>query len=286
VQLSVLLPKGRLQEAVMHLLARAGMRFHFGARSYRPTCSDPEITAKQLKPQNIAALVALGRHDIGFVGYDWIVELGLDGPESGLIEVMDLQLNPVKLVAAVPNHLVNDRPNPMVVASEYERLSLRYLQEQGHPFVFVKTFGATEALPPEDADMIIDNTSTGATLVSNNLTVIDTLLRSTTRLIAHRSVLDDPWKKDKLDKLMMLMKATLDAERRVLLEMNVAPDKLENLVANLPSMRAPTVSPLFGETGYAVKVAVPTEDVPRLIPLLRGLGASDILEYRLQKIVP
>lgn len=286
MQLSVLLPKGRLQEAVMHLLAQAGMRFTFGARSYRPSCSDPEITAKQLKPQNIAQLVALGRHDIGFVGYDWIVELGLDGPESGLVEVMDLQLNPVKLVAAVPDHLVDNRPNPMVVASEYERLSLDYLKAKGHPFVFVKTFGATEALPPEDADMIVDNTSTGATLISNKLTIVDTLLHSTTRLIAHKSVLEDPWKKDKLDKLIMLMKATLDAESRVLLEMNVAPDKLEALVAQLPSMRSPTVSPLFGDTGYAVKVAVPTRDVPNLIPKLRALGASDILEYRLQKIVP
>ena len=289
-QLSMLIPKGRLQESVTALLAQVGVKFSFGARSYRPTCSDPEVTAKLLKPQNIASLVSLGRHDVGFVGHDWIIELGLDGPESDLVEVMDLGFNPVRLVAAVPDHFVTNgkftAPVPMVVASEYEKLARSYLERKGYQAVFIKTFGATEALPPDDADMIIDNTSTGATLVSNRLEIVDEILRSTTRLIAHRSVLQDPWKKDKLDRLMMLMKSTLDAERRVLLEMNVPSDKLDKLVTELPAMRSPTVSPLFGNQGYAVKVAVPSQDVPLLIPRLRELGATDILEYRLQKIVP
>ena len=289
-QLNMLIPKGRLQDSVSNLLAQVGVKFHYGARSYRPTCSDPEVTAKLLKPQNIASLVSLGRHDVGFVGHDWMVELGLDGPDSGLVEVMDLGFNPVRLVAAVPDHLVKDgqfrAPVPMVVASEYERLTLRYLAQKGYDAVFVKTFGATEALPPEDADMIVDNTSTGATLVSNRLEIVDELLRSTTRFVAHTSVLQDAWKKDKLDRLVMLMRSTLDAERRVLLEMNVPADRLERLVAELPSMRSPTVSPLYAEQGFAVKVAVPSKDVPSLIPRLRELGATDILEYRLQKIVP
>lgn len=289
-QLSMLIPKGRLQDSVTALLAQVGVKFTFGARSYRPTCSDPEVTAKLLKPQNIASLVSLGRHDVGFVGHDWILELGLDGPDSELVEVMDLGFNPVRLVAAVPDHFVKNgvfqAPSPMVVASEYERLAQRYLAEKGYDAVFIKTFGATEALPPDDADMIIDNTSTGATLVSNRLEIVDDILRSTTRFVAHKSVMQDPWKKDKIDRLVMLMRSTLDAERRVLLEMNVPTDKFERLVAELPAMRSPTVSPLFGNQGYAVKVAVASKDVPLLIPRLRELGATDILEYRLQKIVP
>lgn len=289
-QLSLLIPKGRLQESTTALLASVGARFSFGARSYRPSCSDPEITAKLLKPQNIASLVSLGRHDAGFVGHDWMVELGLDHPDSGLTELMDLGLNPVRLVAAVPEHLVESGtfkpPTPLVVASEYERLTQRYLREKGYDAVFLKTFGATEALPPEDADMIVDNTSTGATLVSNRLTIVDDLLTSTTRFVVHTSVLEDPWKKDKLERLVMLMRSTLDAEQRVLLEMNVPTDRLEALVAQLPAMRSPTVSPLYGEQGFAVKVAVPKRDVPTLIPKLRQGGATDILEYRLEKIVP
>lgn len=287
--LQMLLPKGRLQDKVLALLARVGVEFSFGSRSYRPTCSDPEVEAKFLKPQNIAALVNLGRHDVGFVGHDWMVELDLDGPDSNLVEVMDLGFNPVRLVAAVPEGLLIDgelrAPSPIVVASEYERLTRRYLEEKKLEAVFVKTFGATEALPPEDADMIVDNTSTGATLVSNRLVIIDTLLRSTTRLVAHRGLYEDPAKRDKLERLTMLIRATLEAERRVLLEMNVPSDKMEQLIAELPAMRSPTVAPLYGEQGFAVKVAVPKKETPRLIPRLLALGATDILEYQLEKIV-
>lgn len=287
--LQMLLPKGRLQEKVLSLLARVGLEFSFSPRSYRPKCSDPSVGAKFLKPQNIASLVNLGRHDVGFVGYDWIVELGLDGPDSNLVQMMDLGFNPVRLVAAVPDQLVVDgklrAPEPLVVASEYERLTKRYLQEKGLNGIFIKTFGATEALPPEDADMIVDNTSTGATLVSNRLTIVDDLLRSTTRFVVNRKVLEDTAKREKLDALIRLMKSTLEAERRVLLEMNVPADKLEQVVAALPAMRSPTVSPLFGEQGYAVKVAVPTKESPALITRLLEIGATDILEYRLEKIV-
>lgn len=287
--LQMLLPKGRLQDKVLSLLGRVGLEFSFSHRSYRPKCSDPEVEAKFLKPQNIASLVNLGRHDVGFVGYDWIVELGLDGEDSDLVEVMDLGFNPVRLVAAVPEQLLVagelQAPEPLVVASEYERLTKRYLQEKGLNGVFIKTFGATEALPPEDADMIVDNTSTGATLVSNRLAIVDELLRSTTRFVANRRALEDPFKKEKLDRLIKLMKSTLEAERRVLLEMNVPEDKLQLIVDSLPAMRSPTVSPLFGDQGYAVKVAVPSKDSPGLITKLLELGATDILEYRLEKIV-
>lgn len=287
VQLSILLPKGRLQDKVLALLSRVGLRFAFGSRSYRPACSDPEVTAKILKPQNIASLVALGRHDIGFVGRDWMVELDLAGPDSDLVEVLDLGFDPVRIVAAVPEALVDSYTSGrIVVASEYERLARGYIADKKLDAVVVKTFGATEALPPEDADMIIDNTSTGSTLASNRLVIVDELMRSTTRLVAHRAVFDDPAKKEKLDRLVMLIRSTQEADRRVLLEMNVSKPDFEKLVAQLPCMRSPTVSPLFGEEGYAVKAAVPASEVHRLIPLLTELGARDILEYRLEKIVP
>lgn len=288
-KLHMLLPKGRLQDKVLKLLERVGLHFSFSSRSYRPVCSDPEVTAKILKPQNIASLVALGRHDVGFVGRDWIVELGLDGEDSGLVEIMDLGFNPVRIVAAVPDSLLKDGKiqveTPMVVASEYEKLTKQFLIENGYDAVFIKAYGATEALPPEDADMIVDNTSTGATLVQNRLTIVDELMRSTTRLVANRRALENPLKKAKLDKLVMLIKSSLEADRRVLLEMNVSKKDLDAVVAELPSMKAPTISQLMGDQGVAVKTAVLSKDAPALIPRLIELGARDILEYRLEKIV-
>jgi ATP phosphoribosyltransferase len=288
-KLHLLLPKGRLQDKVLKLLERVGLNFSFSSRSYRPVCSDPEVDAKILKPQNIASLVALGRHDVGFVGRDWIIELGLDGEDSDLVEVMDLGFNPVRIVAAVPDSLLKDgeiqAQSPMVVASEYEKLTRQYLEKKGLDAVFIKAYGATEALPPEDADMIVDNTSTGATLIQNRLTIVDELMRSTTRLIANRKALENPMKKAKLDKLVMLIKSSLEADRRVLLEMNVSKEDLDAVVAELPSMKAPTISQLMGDQGVAVKTAVLSKDAPALIPRLIELGAKDILEYRLEKIV-
>lgn len=288
--LSLLLPKGRLQDSVMELLKAIGLTFSFGGRSYRPTSNDPEISAKILKPQNIASLVALGRHDIGFVGHDWIRELGLDAPDSDLVEVLDLGLNPVRIVAAAPEHLVKDgelnTDQRIVVASEYEKLASEYLERKGLNAKLVKTFGATEALPPEDADMIIDNTSTGATLASNRLVIIDELLRSTTRLIAHREVMENPKKKAKLDWMLMLINSVLAARNRVMVEMNVDKADMDGLLKVLPFMRAPTVSTLHNDAGLAVKVVAPSKEIPELLPRLKENGARDILVYKLEKIVP
>ena len=288
--LSLLLPKGRLQDKVLELLKAVGLSFHFSARSYRPASSDPEISAKILKPQNIASLVALGRHDIGFVGHDWIRELGLDGEDSDLVELRDLGFNPVRIVAAAPDHLVKDGKlsveGTVVVASEYEKLASEYLAKQSFKSKLVKTFGATEALPPEDADLIIDNTSTGATLASNRLIIIDELLRSTTRLVCHRGVLENPAQKDKLDRMLMLIDSVLAARSKVMVEMNVDREHLDHLLSELPSMMAPTVSPLSKDTGYAVKVVANAPDIPELLPRFKEAGGRDILVYRLEKIVP
>jgi ATP phosphoribosyltransferase len=191
-------------------------------------------------------------------------------------------------VAAVPEELARNgdwKNRPIVLASEYRKLAQDYIQKQKLNAVYIQTYGATEALPPEDADMIIDNTSTGSTLRQNRLVIVDELMRSTTRFICNSQTLEDPWKRQKLEELKMLMRSTLQAEEKVLLEMNVPLEALEQLVSNVPCMRSPTVSPLWNEEGYAVKIAVPARDVSILIPKLVAAGARDILEYRLEKIV-
>ncbi len=281
--LRIVLPKGHLQERIVKLLERLGMSFYFANGSYRPRCNVNGIAAKLLKPQNIPGLVSLGRHDCGFTGYDWIEEEGAD-----VVQLLDLRFDPVRIVVAGPEGIdlaAIARTRPLIVASEYERLTRRYIASRGLNAVFVRSFGATEVLPPEDADLIVDNTASGETLTSHRLAVIDVLLTSSTRFIANRRALEDSEKGRRIRELQMLIESALRARERVLLEMNVPGDRFEDLVRWLPAMQAPTVSALHGGQGYAIKIAVPTNDVPTLIPRLVAAGARDILEYQLEKIV-
>lgn len=285
--LKLTIPTGRMQEKVLKLLNQIGLSFSQSGRSYRPVCSESGIEAKMLKAQNIPSMVALGRHDCGFTGYDWIVE-----QQAEVVELLDLRFDPVRIVAATPEEMAADAKNgfqslkrPVIIASEYKRLTNTYIISKGLNGVFIQTFGATEALPPEDADMIIDNTATGSTLRQNRLEIIDEIMQSTTRFICNKDAYNDPVKRKKLDEMTMLMKSTLRAREKVLLEMNVSTEDLDRLVKDLPCMRAPTISQLYNGEGYAIKVAVPTADVPNLIPKLVAAGAKDILEYRLEKIV-
>jgi len=285
--LLLVIPKGRLQEKITLLLARIGIEYSVNNRSYRPVCSDPAIKIKLLKPQNIPSLIALGRHDCGFTGLDWVLEEKLATGRE-LTELLDLGYDKVRIIAAMPEELARSsyKDRQLVIATEYQELAKDYVAQKKLNAVLIKTYGATEALPPEDADMIIDNTSTGSTLQMNRLEIVDELMQSTTRFVANKESLTDPWKKEKLEQMTLLMKSTLLAGQRVLLEMNVSPEHFDTLVQSLPCMRSPTVSPLYGNTGYAIKVSVPSVEVPKLIPQIIALGATDILEYRLEKIVP
>ncbi|MDD2716140.1 MAG: ATP phosphoribosyltransferase [Candidatus Wallbacteria bacterium] len=282
MKLKLVIPKGRMFEKISALLNDIGAGIELSARSYLPMVADGEIEAKIMKSQNIPKLLELGSHDAGFAGLDWILETGAD-----VVEIMDLGFNPVKIVAAVPEKSLDSglKKRRLVVASEYEQLSKKFLQKEGYDYVFLRTFGATEVFPPEDADMIIDNTATGRTLREHGLSVISTVLESTTRFIANRKAYEDPWKREKMERLKTLINSVLNARSRVMLEMNVPKDRFEEIVKILPCMRAPTVSPLYADEGFAVKVAVKSYETSRLIPLLKKLGATDILEYDIRKVV-
>jgi ATP phosphoribosyltransferase len=281
-KLKVVVPKGRIYGNVVKLIADAGITLQTNDRVYRPCVSDSELEVKIMKPQNIPKLVELGSHDVGFTGYDWVIETGAD-----VVEVMDLKLDPVKIIVAAPRTLLSENlfKRQIVVASEYEKIAREFLQKEGYNSVFLRTYGATEVFPPDDADMIIDNTTTGTTLREHDLCVISTILESSTRFIANREALTEQWKSQKIQEMKMVFQAILDARERVLLEMNVPKEKFEEIIRILPCMRSPTVAPLYGERGYAVKVAVKKKEVARLIPLLKKLGATDILEYEMRKVV-
>ncbi len=278
------LPKGRMEENVLTLLGDAGIRVRPSARGYRPDVSLPGAEAKLLKPQNIVEMLALGSRDVGFAGADWVAEL-----EADVVELLDTGLDPVRLVAAAPVALLEEGRLParrLVVASEYERLTRRWLAAKGLCAEFVRSYGATEVFPPEDADVIVDNTATGATLDANGLRIVDVLMRSSTRLYAHRGALADPVRRRSIEDLALLINSVLEARRRVMLEVNASALCLDAVVAVLPSMRQATVSRLFGDSGYAVKAAVPRELLPQVIPAVKAAGGTDVVVSTLSQIVP
>lgn len=292
--LRLALPKGRITDEVVRLLAAAGLPVRSNGRSYRPQVGSAGVEAKYLKPQNIPRLVEIGAHDCGFTGHDWVVESGAD-----VVQVLDTGLDPVTLVAAAPETgaVTAQAPagspqvgapsgRPLIVASEYETIARRYLDGRGVPYLFIRTFGATEVFPPEDADMILDLVATGTTLRENHLVVVDEVLKSSTRFVASRTALADRDKAESIEMLRTMMQAVLEARRRILLEMNVARDRLAAVVDVLPAMKSPTIQELYGGKGYAVKAALPRDGLPGVILRLRQAGATDLIAYALEKVIP
>jgi ATP phosphoribosyltransferase len=282
-KLRLLVPKGRIFDKVAGLLTEAGFPVALTERTYRPAMGVDWLDAKIMKPQNVADLLELGSHDAGFTGIDWVRESGAD-----VAEVMDLGFDKVKIVAAVPQDYDENalRAKKLVVATEYVNLAKSWLGKSGYQYRILRTYGATEVFPPDDADMIIDNTSSGRTLQDNGLRIIGTILESSTRFVASHTALADPEKRNRIEELAMLFHAVLDGRDRVMLEMNIPKDRFESVAKGLPAMRSPTVAPLFGDNGYAVKIAVKKSEVPDIIPRLKKLGAVDIVEYDLRKVVP
>jgi len=278
------LPKGSMQKKVYSLLADAGIQVQATSRGYRPTVSMPGFETKVLRPQNMLEMLAAGTREIGFAGADWVAELDL-----GLTELMDTGLDPVRIVAAAPVDLLENGELPkrrLVIASEYEQLTRRWIEKRGLDATILRSYGATEVFPPEDADLIVDNTATGSTLVANDLEIIDELMVSSTRLYANPSALKTPAKRELADRLCLLLGSVLEARRRVMLEVNVSEDKLAAVIEVLPCMREPTMSPLHGGTGYAVKAAVPRAELPTIIPELKSRGGTDVVVTKLSQIVP
>jgi len=282
--LRLALPKGRMEQGVLTLLGDAGIGIRPSARGYRPEVSLPDTEAKTLKPQNIVEMLMLGSRDVGFAGADWVAEL-----EAELVELLDTGLDPVQVVAAAPAALLTAGRLPartLVVASEYERLAQRWIAGRGISAEFVRSYGATEVFPPEDADVIVDTTATGATLEANGLTIVDEVMPSSTRLYANPRALDDPARRRRIDDLVLLLNSVLVARRRVMLEVNASAECLDAVVRALPSMRQATVAPLFGNGGYAVKAAVPRDALPLVIPAVKAAGGTDLVVSVLSQIVP
>ena len=287
-KLRILLAKGRIYESVYELLSDVGISLKLAERTYFPSTNQDDLAFQVVKPQIASALLAGGKADVGFSGKDWVYE---NGVQNGVEEIMDLGFDGVRIVAAIPNTVDFESlvQKPVTIATEYQNLSKKWLSEKKIDGTIFRTWGTSEGFVQDNEDslaqILIDNTSTGSSLRANNLKIVDTLMTSSTRMYASKAALKDPAKKQKIMELKMLFESVLNARGRVMLEMNVSKENFDGLIKALPSMKSPTVSPLFGDDGYAVKIAVKKSEVPTLLPKLQSLGATDILEYALRKVV-
>ena len=272
-----------MQDGVRDLLAGAGMHLVTSARSYRPRIDQPGFSVKTLKPASVVEMLHAGSRDLGFAGADWVAEKNAE-----LAELLDTGLDPVRLVAAAPEELLENGKlpsRPLAVASEYEQLTRAWLAQRRMGDSYVRAYGATEVFPPEDADCIVDNTATGATLEANGLRIVAELMRSSTRLYAASAAMRNPAKRERIEDFVRLVRSVLEARQRVMVEVNVPSESLAALVALLPSMRRPTVARLYGIDGFAVKAAIPRATLPSLIPRIRAAGGSDIVVSKLEQIL-
>jgi ATP phosphoribosyltransferase len=283
------LPKGSLQDSTFALMKKAGWNFKVGSRSYMPAVDDPDIAARLIRPQEIARYVELGLLDAGLTGYDWIYENGADVVEVAELCYSKATSNPVRWVVAVPN----DSPIQGVkdlqgkrIATEAVGLTKRYLAENGVEAEIEFSWGATEVKAPELVDAIVELTETGSSLRANQLRIVDTVLTSTTRLIANKDAWADKGKRAKIEQMAMLLAGALNAENKVLLKMNAKKGDVAAICGVLPALHAPTVNPLGDPSWVAIETVVDEAIVREIIPPLKAAGASGIIELALNKVVP
>jgi len=283
------LPKGSLQEATFKLFAKAGYRVQVGSRSYYPSIDDPDIECIMVRAQEMARYVDNGIFDVGLTGKDWILEQNADVVEVAELKYAKGGLNPVRWVVAVPEDSsiksLKDL-NGKRIATELVGYTRKYLKSKGVRAEVEFSWGATEVKPPQLADAIVELTETGSSLRANKLRVIEVMLESTTRIIANKKAWKDPWKKKKIDNITMLLQGALAAEEKVGLKMNAPKANLKEICGLLPSMHAPTISHQTDPAWVSLEVILDEKQSRDLIPRLKRRGASGIVEYPLNKVIP
>jgi ATP phosphoribosyltransferase len=284
------LPSGSLQTSTVDLFGRAGYRVSIAERSVFPRIDDDKISAVLFRAQEISRYVADNIIDCGLTGYDWVVE---NGNENDIVEICELEysrasLNPIRWVLAVPEESAVTKAEDLagsVIATELVNTTRKYFAERGIKVTVEFSWGTTE-IKARLLDAIVDCTETGSSLRANNLRIIDTLLRSTTRFIANKAAWEIPWKREKMENMAMLLKGAIEARAKVGLKMNVPEDKLAEVVSFLPAEKSPTISRLSDQAWVAVEVILEEKQERELIPRLKRAGATGIITYPLNKVIP
>jgi len=287
-QLKFAIPKGSLERSTVEMMEKAGYRVHITPRSYYPSVDDEELDLRLIRPQDISRFVEKGIVDAGLTGADWVAE-----NDSAVLVVTELvyakqELVPVRWVLAVPEDSPVQRPEDLQgkrISTELVNVTRKFLRERGIEAEVEFSHGATETKAPDLVDAIVELVETGTSLRANRLRIVETIMESTTQLIACKESYEDQWKRMKIENLAMLFKGAIIARSKVGLKMNVPPGALDSVLAVLPALRKPTVSPLAGESGYAVETVLDETVARDLIPRLKRAGAEGIIEYPLNKVV-
>ena len=282
------IPAGSLQEATGELFRKAGYKITFASRSYYPSIDDPEMQCTLIRAQEMPHYVQDGSLDCGLTGHDWILENEADVHEVAELVFSKVSKRPVRWVLAVPN----DSPVQGVkdlqgkrIATEVVSLTRRWLAQHGVTAHVEFSWGATEVKPPRLADAIVEVTETGSSLRANNLRIVAELMQSTTRFIANHKAYSDPWKRQKIDDLVLMLQGAMAAEGKVGLMMNVPTANLKAVVAILPALQKPTISSLSDSEWVAVNTIIDENTVRHIVPQLKQAGARGIVEYPLSKII-
>jgi ATP phosphoribosyltransferase len=290
--LKLVLPKGSLETATMQLFDDADLTVRRSSEvDYRATIDDPRVDeVRVLRPQEIPTYVADGLFDVGIAGRDWIEETSSDVVSLGQMKYSKATARPVRIVLAVPAdsayESISDLPQGVRISSEYPELTNRYFTAAGIEADIRLSYGATEAKAPDIVDAVVDLTETGSALKAAGLKIIDEILISYTEIFANSQAYADPEKRKAMEQIKTLLDGVLDARGRVLMKLNVGATELDGVISVLPSMKAPTVNELWGGGGFAVETVVNKSDINILIPELLDLGATDVIEIPISKIVP
>jgi len=282
------IPAGSLQEATFELFRKSGYNLSVQPRSYVPTIDDDEIECLLIRAQEMARYVANGALDAGLTGYDWIVETNSDVKEIAELRFSKVSRRPVRWVLCVPE----DSPVQTVqdlqgkrIATEGVGLTTQFLAKHGVTANVEFSWGATEVKPPKLADAIVEVTETGSSLRANKLRIVAEILQSTTRFIANHQSYEDAWKRQKIDDMVLMLRAAMAAEGKAGLMMNVPKDKLGEVIALLPALQNPTISSLSDDKWFAVSTIIDDKQVRKLIPQLKSSGACGIVEFPIAKII-
>ncbi len=282
------IPAGSLQEATAQLFRQAGYQITFRSRSYYPEIDDPEIECILIRAQEMARYVQDGVMDAGLTGHDWIVENRAKVVEVAELVFSKVSRRPASWVLAVPNDSSIQTARDLEgkhIATEAVNLTTDYLKDHGVAAHVEFSWGATEVKPPKLADAIVEITETGSSLRANNLRIVDTILESTPRFIANEATWADPWKRKKIEDIVLMLQGAMAAEGKVGLMMNVPEDQLEKVIKILPALQQPTISSLSADGWAAVNTVIEETVVRDIIPQLKQAGARGIVEYQLSKII-
>ena len=288
-QLKLAIPKGSLEAPTIDLLAKAGYEVYVSSRGLRPGSNDSELDLYLIRAQEIGRYLGQGFIDCGITGYDWAYENGVDLVDLAELPYSRATVRPTKWVLVVPEDSPIRTPEDLEgkrIATEGVGITKRYLAEKGINAEVEFSWGATEVKVPDLVDAIVDVTETGSSIKANRLRIVDTLLTSFPHFYANPAAAADPWKREKMDRIALLLKAALNARGKVGLKMNLPEARLAELLEKLPSLRRPTVSHLSEDGWLAIETVIDEVVVRDISPELTALGAEGIIEYPLNKLVP